>query len=995
MTHSSSPPPRGFWRSLDELAGSPEFAERLLREFPENAAEWTDPISRRHFLTLMGASLALAGLTGCTSAPPSDIVPYSRSAETPTPGQPLLFATSMTLCGVALGLLVKSHDGRPTKVEGNPRHPASLGATDSFAQASILDLYDPDRSQTVLHRGQPSSWGAAWEALRSALEGPRRRGGRGLAILTETITSPSMGDWLIGQRADSLRSAFPEARWHQYDPARSDAPYEGARRAFGAPYDAVYNLREADVVVSLDADLFAAGPRSVRWAHDFSQRRRVRDNQTARMNRLYAIESSPTLTGAAADHRLAMRARDVEPFARALAGAVGLPVDGSGDARWVRAIADDLRLHQGASLVIAGDGQPAAVHALAHAINVHLQNVGRTVRFIDPIEVRADNQMAGLRELVESMAAGRVEVLLILGSNPVYTAPADLDFAAALRRVPAKFHLGLSRDETAFQCDWHLPRTHFLEEWGDARSDDGTVSLLQPLIAPLYGGRSVAEVLAFLLTGSERGGLELLRDSWRDHWPRRTADFGRDWRQAVHDGFLAETARPSRTVRQRDGALAPAGDAPTGVEIILRPDPTLFDGRFANNGWLQELPKPLTKLTWGNAALMSPAMAESLGVRMHPGGHGGEHGESIADMVSLQLGERTVEAPAWVVPGHPDGSVTLHLGQGRTRAGRVGSSIGVNAYPLRTSTAPSFAGGLGVTRLDTTTVLACTQAHHGMEGRDLVRVLRAADVRRPPPEDAGHDNDRRLIPLTLYPPPDLEPAENQWGMAIDLGLCTGCSACVVACQAENNIPVVGKAEVARGREMHWLRVDRYHRGDDANPETVFQPVPCMHCENAPCEFVCPVAATVHSADGLNDQVYNRCVGTRYCSNNCPYKVRRFNFFEYADFATEVVRLGRNPEVTVRSRGVMEKCTYCVQRIRQAQTAAIVDGRSLGDGDVVTACQAACPAQAIVFGNINDRASGVARDKAEPRNYSLLADLNTRPRTTYLAAVRNPNPELER
>jgi molybdopterin-containing oxidoreductase family iron-sulfur binding subunit len=754
--------------------------------------------------------------------------------------------------------------------------------------------------------------------------------------------------------------------------------------------------------VALDADFLGGGPGHLRYVHDFSDRRRVNGNpQQATMNRLYAVESMPSLTGSAADHRLRLRAREVEGFARALAVALGVAgvkaPDGLADEprRWVEVLARELQAHRAASVVLAGDGQRPFVHALAHALNLVLGNVGKTVFYTEPVEVRPKGQVTELHELVRDMEAGRVELLLILEGNPVLTAPADLEFGKHLQNVKLRAHLGLYQDETATQCHWHLPEAHFLETWSDARAYDGTVSILQPLIAPLYGGRSVHELLSSLIEGAERLGHEIVRDYWRTHWPVSPSGsgFDRSWERALHDGVIDGTAFAPKTdlALRKDWAerAEPAPAASEGLEIVFRPDPTIYDGRFANNGWLQELPKPVTQLTWDNAAFLSPATAERLGLTLAVGGNGGEHGQAIVDVLELSYGGRTVEAPAWVLPGHADDSVTVHFGYGRTHAGAVGNGAGFDAYRLRTSAAPWIGAGLQVRKTGARYTLACTQVHHAMEGRDLVRTDTLQQYR----EGAGQASVDRRQPLSLYPGYDYDPPKHKWGMAIDLSACVGCGACVVACQAENNIPVVGKTEVTRGHEMHWLRIDRYYKGSLDDPETYFQPVPCMHCENAPCELVCPVGATVHSTDGLNDMVYNRCVGTRYCSNNCPYKVRRFNFFHYADYATPSLKLGRNPDVTVRSRGVMEKCTYCVQRIRTAQSEAEVQGRPLRDGDVLTACQAACPAGAIVFGDMNDPKSRVADLKAGPLNYGLLAELNTRPRTTYLAALRNPNLEL--
>jgi molybdopterin-containing oxidoreductase family iron-sulfur binding subunit len=1004
-----------YWRSLEELVATDSFQEMLQREFPEQAAEWTDPITRRHFLMLMGASLALAGVTGCSGkpAPAEKIMPYARQPEEMIPGKPLFYATAMTLGGLATGLLVESHEGRPTKVEGNPRHPASLGATDVFAQASILGLYDPDRSQSVTYAGQPRAWDDALLACRKALEAQRRRRGAGLRVLTETITSPTLAHQLAGEQAESLLKEFPEAQWHQYDPARSDNALEGSSLAFGRYCNTVYHLSDADVILALDADLLSCGPGHLRYVREFMGRRRVRGKpEQVSMNRLYVVESMPSTTGAVADHRLALQARDVETLARAVAAGVGqtdvkpdeqLPQD---QRKWISALVKELNGHRGRSLVIAGDWQPPAVHALVHALNRTLGNVGKTVTYTDAVEARPVNQLADLQTLVRDMEAGSVELILILGGNPVFTAPADLDFAKHLQKVPLRLHLGLYQDETAVQCHWHIPETHYLEAWSDARAYDGTVSIIQPLIAPLYGGKSSHELLAALTGPAERPGYDIVRDYWREHWPKSTgaSDFERAWNTALHEGSIVGTALPAveRTLVQANPPLAaerPRRDNTDYLEIVFRPDPTIHDGRFANNSWLQELPKPLTKLTWDNAVFISPATAEKHGLTQTFASIGGEHGHALVAVIELLYAGRTIKAPVWILPGHADDSVTVHFGYGRTSAGTVGTGVGFNAYSLRTSEAPWFGTGLRITKTGERYPLACTQMHHGMEGRDPVRASTLKDYQTDPhvfAEKSGtrkEESDRRLHHLTLYDPVDDRPPKNKWGMVIDLAACTGCSACVVACQAENNIPVVGKTEVTRGREMHWLRIDRYYVGAVHEPHTYFQPVPCMHCENAPCELVCPVGATVHSADGLNDMIYNRCVGTRYCSNNCPYKVRRFNFLAFADFATESLKLGRNPNVTVRSRGVMEKCTYCVQRIRAAQIEAEIGGRPVRDGDVITACQAACPAEAILFGDMNDRTSRVVKAKAEPLNYGLLAELNTQPRTTYLPALRNPNPDL--
>jgi MoCo/4Fe-4S cofactor protein with predicted Tat translocation signal len=970
-----------YWRSLEELAESESFQEMLHREFPEQASEWTDSVSRRRFLQLMAASLALAGLNGCVSAPAEKIVPYVRAPEEIVPGRPLFFATAMPLAGYGAGVLVESHMGRPTKVEGNPTHPASLGATDVFAQASVLTLYDPDRSQVVNNAGEISTWSAFLNAASLELERQRESRGAGLRLLTGTVTSPT-----LAHQIQELLTQFPAARWHQYEPVNRDNARAGAQLALGEDVNTVYDLSPAKVLLSLDADFLCTGPGALRYARDFAAARRIEGEQ-AEMNRLYVVESTPSNTGMMADHRLPMQASEIEGFARAVVQQVGLGASGDISptmavySQWIDAVVGDLKAHRGASLVVAGESQPPIVHALAHAMNHALGNVGRTVSYTDPVEAQPVSQIDSLAELTREMAAGQVEFLVILGGNPVLTAPADLAFAEHLSNVRVRVHLSLDDDETSRLCHWHVPEAHHLESWADVRAYDGTVSLLQPLIAPLYGGKTALEVLAVLTGQPGRSSHELVRSYWQAR--RGEKDFERFWEQSLNDGVVAGTALPELHVSLRTdyhNRIEEALSAPThpGLEVNFRPDPTIFDGQFANNAWLQELPKTLTTLTWDNAALVSPATAERFGLQN-------------GDVVELARAGQTVRAPAWILPGQPDRTVTLHLGYGRTRSGRVGTGIGFNAYPLRRAQAPWFDSGVELRPTGERYPLATTQRHHNMEGRHPVRVGTLGEYRQNPhfAHEAGHE---APAALSLYPGHRYEGYA--WGMTIDLNACTGCSACVIACQAENNIPVVGKEEVIREREMHWIRVDRYFQGDLENPRTYAQPVPCMQCENAPCEVVCPVGATVHSSEGLNDMVYNRCVGTRYCSNNCPYKVRRFNFLQFADFDTPSLRLLRNPDVTVRSRGVMEKCTYCVQRINAARIEAEKEDRRIRDGEIATACQAVCPTRAITFGDLNDPQSRVTSLKAEPRDYGLLADLNTRPRTTYLARLRNPNPALE-
>jgi len=965
-----------YWRSLEELADTPEFLALLERDFPRQASGFVSAVDRRQFLKLVGASLALAGLNACTRQPEEKVVPYVRQPEEIVPGVPLFYATALPLGGVAAGVLVESHMGRPTKVEGNPDHPSSLGATDAFAQAAVLQLYDPDRSQVVTHIGEIRPWSAFLAAVRTAIEGQREQHGAGLRILTGTVTSPTLADQLR-----SLQASLPLSKWYQYEPLHRDNAREGARLAFGELVDCQYRVDQADVILALDADFLSCGAGHLRHVRNFTAKRQVTTARAA-MNRLYVVESTPTNTGAAADHRLPLRASEIEGCARAVAAGLGIKVQTGGGleahAKWIAALVRDLRAHRGKSLVIAGDGQPPVVHALAHVLNQGLGNVGRTVVYTDPVEVNATLQTASLRELTIDMQAGRVAMLLILGGNPVFNAPADVPFKAALAKVPLSVHLNLYSDETTELCHWHVPEAHPLEAWSDARADDGTISIIQPLIAPLYGGKTAHEILAAISDRPDRTSHDIVRDYWRRQ--RGGADFEPFWRKALHDGLIPDTALPAKAVVLREDAVAaaPSAAAAHGLELIFRPDATIYDGRFANNGWLQELPKPLTRLTWDNAALISPATAQQLGV-------------ANEDVVELRQGDRTVRAPIWIMPGHAANAVTVHLGYGRRRAGRLGTGAGFDAYALRTAAASWVASGLELVRTGERYPLSTTQQHQSMEGRHLVRAG-TLDEYRAHPEFAREMEEQPAASDTLYP--NDHPYDSYaWGMTIDLNACTGCNACVIACQAENNIAVVGKTEVARGHEMHWIRVDRYYAGDLDNPATYHQPVPCMQCENAPCELVCPVGATVHSSEGLNDMVYNRCVGTKYCSNNCPYKVRRFNWFLYSNQTVESLKLVNNPDVTVRTRGVMEKCTYCVQRINGARIQAQKEDRQIRDGEIVTACQQVCPAGAIVFGNVNDPNSRVAQLKAEPRNYALLGELNTRPRTTYLARVRNPNPEI--
>jgi len=930
--------------------------------------------NRREFLQSLGGSVAMAAVAGCSHPPQTQIVPYRRAPIGQVDGLPRFFATTLKRSGYAHGVLVENHMGRPTKVEGNPGHPASLGATDIFAQASVLQLWDADRSQTVLQSGDTASWEVFENAWLSRARQFDSTGGAGLRILTGTITSPTLAAQLAG-----LLRKYPQARWCVHEPVNTDNVRAGTELAFAMRLSPRLRLDRAKRVLALDADFLCDPAAGVRYAHDFAMARSP-ELQAGSPVRLYAVESTPTLTGAMADHRLALESRRVAGIARALAKQLGVnaPSENTlepGLARWVKAVAADLQGHRGESLIVVGAAQPPQLHALGFALNVALGNLNRTVDFSELVESRPPDDYA-LADLAAEMHGGGLDTLLVLDANPAYDAPVDLMFVEALRRVPHVVHAGLYVDETAEHAQWHLPLAHAFEAWSDARAFDGTVSLAQPLIAPLYQGRSTHELLALLAGDDVLDGRALVRRQWQAALPDEAS-----WTAALEGGLIADSSLPAHTVELHDNGLSiqtQPGPGEGSLEIVLAPDPTIGDGQWANSGWLQELPKPLTQLTWGNAALVSPALAASEAL-------------SNGDVVELTLAGRTVRAPVWVMPGQAHRTVTLHLGYGRRRAGHNADARGVDAYALRNLHALWGASGLAIRKTTERFELASTQHHFKMEGRDPVRTATFAGYERDPQQIRAGDVYPQKPP-SLYPP--VQPGEYAWGMSIDLNACIGCKACTIACQAENNIPVVGADQVRRGREMHWIRVDRYYEGPPENPRTYSQPVPCMMCEHAPCELVCPVDATVHDSEGLNLQVYNRCVGTRFCSNNCPYKVRRFNFLKYVDTDADTLKAQRNPEVTVRQRGVMEKCTYCIQRIATAHIEADKADRRIRDGEVITACQAVCPTQAIRFGDTQDPGSQVSEAKALARHYVLLEELNTRPRTGYLARLRNLNPELQ-
>ena len=1044
---------REYWRSLEALADTPEFREFVHNEFPKGALDAIDSPDRRNFLKLMGASMALAGLglAGCRRWPKEHIVPLTSRPEDRSPGVAETYASTREFRGVGFGVLVVSSDGRPTKIEGNPLHPDSLGASDAWTQASILDMYDPDRSRGVRRNQEPSSWNEFTAWAKEQFGALRSSGGRGLYVLSEATHSPS-----VMRLREQLAGAMPEFKWVEYEPISDDAERAGTRLATGKPLRAIYELAapvdplrksdptaewmtKADVIVSLDSDFLYSHPASVVLMRQWSKIRRA-NNPAKTMSRLYVAEGVLSLTGANADERLAVKSGAIGGVGAALAaqliegGAFAQQAGSLSEAatKWAANAAHDLQAHRGRSVVIAGPRQPAAVHALAHLLNEALGNIGQTVRYVSPAELDRPTHAEAIASLAGDLDAGAVNTLVILGGNPVYNAPADLDFAGKLSKASAVVHLSDYVDETSSHasCTWHINRAHYLEAWGDARGYDGTYSITQPLILPLFDGKTPAEMLA-LLAGEPATSHEITRTTFFATTGNEDEKF---WRKVVHDGVLPDSSWPiesSTASRANSAELASAlaASSTEGAEVVFTPS-TLFDGRFANNGWLQELPGPITKLVWDNAALMNPAMAAELGV---------SHG----DVVRMTAGGASVEAPAMVMPGLAEGCIELALGYGRSTGGKVLAGAGANAYPLRTTNSFAFAPGVTVTATGGHVPLAITQDHHSLQTKGvgsqgiqerLPTIFREGTLEeyREHPDFAKHRTHvvHRLNPWRTEL---LDDATYAWAMAIDLSTCTGCSACVVACQAENNIPIVGKDQVLRHREMHWIRIDRYfafgpgsdEKYDVNNVQAVaLQPVTCMHCENAPCEQVCPVAATVHDKQGLNVMVYNRCVGTRYCSNNCPYKVRRFNYYDFHKRephraqpgmllqvepeyyvkgqaqAEPLKQMQFNPEVTVRSRGVMEKCTYCVQRIEKARIRSKnewvklpADQRparvTIPDGEVVPACAQACPADAITFGDRNDPNSRVAKLHKLDRSYELLEELNTKPRTKYLAKLRNP------
>jgi molybdopterin-containing oxidoreductase family iron-sulfur binding subunit len=1035
---------RRYWRSLGELENSQEFRAWLEREFPQGASELAgNALSRRGFLRLMGASAALAGLglSGCRR-PESYLVPFTASPEWQIPGRHLHYATALPRPGGALPLVVTTFDGRPIKIEGNPQHPESLGKTDAWAQASILDLYDPERSRRFLKNGSGIASDELFGRIDTLHTQWDQNRGSSLAILADGAGGPTR------QRLRAeMAKTFPEMSWAEYEPLPTEGKSAAVESSFGKGARLKFSLKGAKVIFAADCDLLSPGRMGVRVAREFADGRRVR-GPSDEMNRLYAAESRFTLTGASADHRLRLPAAYMGELC-ALIGRelVRLGLGGGGlsellqahgdkgwqgvDATWVREAAKDLAAHAGASLFVVGAHQSDEAQALGLAINQALGNFGKTLHVL-----RSDVPPAlTLNELAERLRSGKIETLIILGGNPAYNAPADLDWAALQKRIPTVLRLGYYEDETTRLAGWHIPQAHPLEAWGDATASDGSYLSIQPTILPLFGGISDVQLLARCLALPVTQGPELVQETFKNRLGRTLGrgEFDQEWAKFLHAGVFPDSASAPVSATFNATALVgwlkgktspPPTLAVDRCELVFAEDYSVSDGRWNNNGWMQEYPDPITKLTWDNAILLSAATAKALGAENKT-----EHGSTLCRTVKITVGERSVEGPALVVPGHADFSLTLPLGYGRTAVGIVGEGTGFNAYPLRTSAAMGFAMGAQVEVLKKEWVeLAVTQEHSAMEGRALVREAPLAEYRKDPNFTDKLGIDAHSPPLKSFYENTVLNGVHQWGMSIDLTTCTGCNACVVACQAENNIPIVGKDQVIKGREMHWIRIDRYFEGEPEDPQMLMQPVACMHCENAPCETVCPVNATVHSEEGLNVMAYNRCIGTRYCANNCPYKVRRFNFFDYnqrpvlersgsllgtlfgveADglykgpltpkSTPETIKMQKNPNVTVRMRGIMEKCTFCVQRLEAAK----IDQKVKAGGSpavkvptdtIQTACQQACPTDAIVFGDLSDPASRVAQLKKLEHDYGMLEYLNTRPRLTYLGRLRNPNPAM--
>ncbi|HEY6880957.1 MAG TPA: 4Fe-4S dicluster domain-containing protein [Polyangiales bacterium] len=1001
-----------FWTSLEAKADPVAFQERAKAEFVDGV-NGSDTVSsdslrmkRRTFVGIAGAAGALLGLEGCVRRPEDKILPFTRQPEYVLPGISLHYATTARIAGETLGLLVETHEGRPTKVEGNPNHPTSLGATDGYSQAAVLDLYDPDRSRfpaSVKDKTfSDTTFAEVDKSLDAIAAAAGQNGGAKLRVLVQESSSPT-----FVRVKKAFLAKYPQAKVYTYEPLSSANRTLGLQQAFGVVADVTYSLRRARTVLALDCDFLGAEPGSVRNAREFADGRRLGSPRDS-MSRLYVVEPGYTSTGASADNRLRLPARDVGAYLKALAAELVKGLEGTSDGgfeavrtavagakapagvseSWVKATAKELLASHGQSLIMVGSRQPPAVHALAFALNLALGNLARTLALVPAVDsTPAKGPLDDITALAGELQAGSVDTLVILGGNPAYDAPANLKFAELLGKVQNKVHFSSYRDETSHLVDLHVPRAHDFETWGDHRTYEGSTSIQQPLIAPLHGGRSDIEVLAKLAGIEWWRGYPLVRATARAAFGAE--NFEAQWKSALHLGVARElVGAPFNSIALNGSSLTEAlkqiGDAKSALstsnlEVNFIADPALYDGRHANNPWMLELPDPLSCVSWDNAAYVSPATAKELGIANY-------------DVVTIKdAAGNSVDIVTWVLPGQADNTVTLHLGWGRTVAGRYGNGAGFNVYPIRTASAFGFGDGFSISKTGRRYPVSVTQETHSMEGRPIAIDATLDEYRKSP--DFAEFRSPTLSTLPLWQ--EVEYKGHRWAMVIDLNACSGCNSCLVACQAENNVASVGKEQVARGRDMYWLRLDRYFVGqDENNPQVAFQPIGCQHCEEAPCENVCPVNATAHSPEGLNDMAYNRCIGTRYCMNNCPYKVRRFNFLDFTGQVPETRRMQYNPNVSVRMRGVMEKCSYCVQRIQEAKIAARRDQRQLRDGDVKVACQQACASGCISFGDLNDPSSKVTKLVKMDRQYSLLPDLGIQPRTSFLAKIRNPNPEIQ-
>ena len=1081
--HSESAPsgPR-YWRSLDDLATTPAVQEVMQREFPQGADN-LDGVDRRKFFKLMAASFALGGVglaAGCRR-PEAHILAFGKSVENMIPGLPLYYASALPIRRNAVPILAETHQGRPTKLEGNPSFAPYGGATNGIVQASVLDLYDVDRATAHTIKGASASAAQINDLLAAIGNDAKAQQGKGLVFLADSSASPTRA-----RLAAKLKTAFPQAIWSEYEPVTDEPPVSAALAAFGrADIKPVYRFAKAKRILALDADFFGIECGSIGYARDFAKGRKAL-TKDADLNRLYAVESTFTLTGSMADHRLRLASSHILAFTAALSAKItgsathaklAQGLEFKDQEKWLKACAEDLLAHKGQSVIIAGSHLPSEVHALVYALNVALGAVGETVDFVaTPV-----SNVNGISEVTKLLNSGAVKTLVVLGGNPAYNAPADLEFSSAMAKAAQVIRLGYHVDETslAVPAGVHIASAHYLESWGDARTADGTIVPVQPMIQPLFGGLTELEILARILGESKSDGYSLVFDTIT---ALSKTDGEKGFRKFLHDGFLADSAYPVVKVTLATASLnqilstasAPIAVTETSLEVRFTFDAKVDDGRFANNGWLQECPDSLTKISWDNSILVSPRLAKKLGVE--PEGSliqvarkevaAFTQGKEKAFIGELSLNGRTIRGPIHIQPGLANWTVAVALGYGRSAAGRVGNQVGYNAYPIRISSGLAYGNNATLSVVPGEFAeLANTQEHWSMEGRDIVREANVEEFKHNPgfvttlgmeahaPATYGDYKPEEFVKLSreqrakinadraattprggsLMEIPDFsgpnahQDGVHQWGMSIDLNTCLGCNACVIACQAENNIPIVGKAQVLLGREMHWIRLDRYYSdgkieagafGGPGNgelpedPQVSVQPIGCMHCETAPCETVCPVNATVHDQEGLNTMAYNRCIGTRYCANNCPYKVRRFNFFDFHQRKLdslymgpltkkgmpELVKMVQNPDVTVRMRGVMEKCTYCVQRIQQAKikqkvAAGASANVAIPDGTFKVACQQVCPVEAIEFGNILDVNSRVSQAKVREQDYQLLNYLNIRPRTSFLGKLRNPNPAM--